>query len=452
MIPVSAPAPSITFCSQACLFTGEHPAEHGLPGNQFFDRFAYPPRHFAFDVGDTLAVDDAVRVFTDSLAAGRLQVPTIYEQLAEIGKSSVVAGNMYAQGASTWIKPSLANIARFTKGGNLFGMSSREYDQDILNRLIAHLQTSGLPDLITMYFMGLDHDSHALGPDRGQMSYLVDHIDPMLSELIAALESHRPLSDFLVALFSDHGQIGVIPDDRHSLKMGFPFDRELGHFFEALGLDVHDFPGEDPACDAVLALNGGLAYVYLQNKTGHWADAPNFARDVLPVGRAFWEAHLEGKYAPEVQGALAGVLIRDVERAGWAAPYEALTPEEAGDPHGSLVPLGDWFAAQPVGLYLDPVNRLNHLASPLAGDIVLISNYADGYYFGSEISGVHGGLHPDDSLATLAYGWPGASLAEWVPMGQAILDAIGARCRAEQGRVPTTADMWIGLQAAISKS
>lgn len=36
--PVST-APSITFCGQSSIFTGAHPEEHGIVGNQFFDRF-----------------------------------------------------------------------------------------------------------------------------------------------------------------------------------------------------------------------------------------------------------------------------------------------------------------------------------------------------------------------------------------------------------------------------
>jgi predicted AlkP superfamily pyrophosphatase or phosphodiesterase len=81
-LPVLAPAPSITFCSQASLFTGAHPGQHGIPGNQFFDRFGSRnqgvPRHYAFDVGDTLAADDAVLVFTQGLASNCLCVPTLY--------------------------------------------------------------------------------------------------------------------------------------------------------------------------------------------------------------------------------------------------------------------------------------------------------------------------------------------------------------------------------------
>jgi hypothetical protein len=58
-----------------------------------------------------------------------------------------------------------------------------------------------------------------------------------------------------VVIFSDHGQIHVKADDKHSLRLAFPFEREIGHLFDALGLDVHDYPGEDPNCDAVVASN-----------------------------------------------------------------------------------------------------------------------------------------------------------------------------------------------------
>ena len=153
-----APAPSITFCSQACLFTGAHPKENGIPGNQFFDRFGQygdgEPRHYAFDVGDTLAADDAVRVFTDGLAARCLQTPTLYEKLKERGWQSVVSGNMYATGAETWLQPSLVDIARFTKGGNLFGLSSKEYDRRILEATTEYLDARGLPEVLTIHFLG----------------------------------------------------------------------------------------------------------------------------------------------------------------------------------------------------------------------------------------------------------------------------------------------------------
>ncbi len=442
-----APAPSITFASQASLFTGAHPKEHGIPGNQFFDRFGDfnkgVPRHYAFDVGDTLAADDAVLVFTHGLAANCLRVPTIYEELAEQGYRSVVAGNMYAKGADVWLKPSLVDIARFTKGGNLFGMSSAEYDGEIIAETIEEIEQNGIPDILTIYLMGLDHESHHHGPDA-QYQHLVEVIDPLLAQLWDALLEAK--SDYapLVAIFSDHGQIKVIADDKHSLRLAFPFEKEIGHLFDALGLDVHDYPGEDPHCDAVVASNGGLAHVYLQNRTGHWADKPEFVRDVLPVAAAFWEAHETGNYASELKNALAGVLVRDVEKDSWDAPYQAFTPQ------GEIISLKEWFALQDPELYLDPVNRIQNLVSGMAGDMLLISNYAEGYYFGAPIEGVHGGLHPDDSSAIFFIGAPGMDAQNWQSTKKNIQTAIQERCQTEDDRQPSTADLYTALQAALN--
>lgn len=440
----TAPAPSITFCSQACLFTGAHPREHAVPGNQFFDRFApqQSPRHYAFDVGDTLAVDDAIMVFTHGLAGERLKASTIYERLAAQGRTSWVVGNMYGRGATTWLKPSLANLGRFIKGyGSFLGMSSAEYDGYMVDRLLDHMEKNPLPDLITLYLMGVDHDSHIYGTEAQLKALTV--VDALIGRVWEAMLP-KARGSILVALFSDHGQIEVIPDDAHSLKIGFPFEREMGHFFDALGLDVHDYPGESPACDAVMALNGGMASVYLHHKTGHWWDKPLFERDILPIGRAFWEAHETGKYAADLRGALAGVLLRDVEQNGWEAPFVALTPA------GERVNLETWFASQPHGRYLDPVNRIHNATNRYSGDIWLISNYAEGYYFGNELTGMHGGLHPEDSQATLSYGWHGVSNAEWSEACDTIQAAIAARCARENGRLPSVVDMLTGIEAIYS--
>jgi hypothetical protein len=179
-------------------------------------------------------------------------------------------------------------------------------------------------------------------------------------------------------------------------------------------------------------------------ESGRWADPPNFEQEVLRVGEAFWAGHTTGRYAADLEGALAGVLVRDAEQAGWGAPFRALTPQ------GELRSLADWFAGQPADIYADPVHRLENLAGPQAGDLLLISNYAGGYYFGGPVSGVHGGLHPEDSFALLAYGWPGVPAGQWEAARTAIEDAIIARCQAEGGRYLSTADMATGLMAVLN--
>jgi len=392
-----------------------------------------------------LEIDDAVSVFTKGLATNCLEVPTIYDRFSDWGWRSVVAGNMYAGGAEYWLKPSLVNLARFTKGGNLFGMSSGDFDNHIVNLSLDHLDTHGPPEIFTLYLMGVDHISHLYGPDA-QMDYLCTVIDPLIGELWDGIKHSNPDASPIVSIVSDHGQIKVEPDEDKSLRLAVPFERELGHFFDNLGLDVHDFPGEDPDCDAVAALNGGIAFVYLRNRRGLWSDPPLFSRDILPVARGFWEAHKTGSYSPELEGALAGVFIRNVELSGWDAPYLAYTPDN------KILPLDDWFrdeihrrGASLSPPWCDPINRLNNLVSPFVGDLLLLCNYAGGYYFGAPMNGIHGGLHPEESKATMVFGFPchrDLSLTNW---RTGVFDEISSRCKAESNRQPSTADLLTGL-------
>jgi len=406
-------APSITFCAQSTIFTGTTPDRHGIAGNQFFDRFGKRsggvPRFYAFDIGDSLAVEDAVTTFTGEIGllgeTLNLEVATLYERATHSGYDSTVTYHMISRGATRWKRPSLVDIARFTKGGGLIGVTAEQYDREMIDQIIADFEHGHRPAVLTAYFMGLDHESHQKGPEA-QMDYLVRAVDPLVGRLVSAMIEHELLEDVLVVVVSDHGQIRVIPDDRHSLRMSFPFDREMGYLFDALGLDVHDLPGESPNCDAVVASNGGMAHVYLQNRAGHWRDRPRFEPDILRVGRAFWEANQTGRYAPDLYGALSMVLARDVERDGWEADYQALTPD------GSLIGITDFLSQHPEIKVVDAVPRLRSLAGPSSGDLLLVSNYDRQFYFGGTTVGVHGGLHPEDSLAVASLAWLGASRSQ----------------------------------------
>lgn len=430
--PVST-APSITFCAQSTIFTGAAPGKHGMVGNQWFDRFGVngnQPRFYAFDIGDTLAVDDAVRTFTGKigLVGSTLSqaAPTLYEYAADHGFSSSVTYHMVSRGASRWIKPKLADIARFTKGSGLVCISAERYDREMMDKTLADLKRGHFTGVQTVYFMGLDHQSHHYGPEV-QQEHLTQVVDPQIGRLVQVLTARGMLQDTLVLVVSDHGQIRVIPDDRHSLRLSFPFDREMGYLFDALGLDVHDVPGEAPNCDAVVGSNGGMAHVYLQNRHGHWRDAPLFESEVLPVARAFWAAHAYGLYAPDFKDALSLVLVRNVEQDGWYASYEALSPE------GQLMPVADYLAAHPEIVTVDAVPRLRQLAGPNSGDVLLVSNYRDGFYFGGTTVGVHGGLHPEDSLAVGTLAWVGASDEQRAYLREVVEGLVRDR-RAAEGR------------------
>lgn len=438
-------APSITFAAQASIFTGQHPGVHSVAGNESFDRLGRisdgHPRHFGFDVGYTLAVDDAVLVFTDGLASRLLnnRTPTLYETASAHGLTSAVAYHMYARGADTWLPPNIVEIARFTKGKGVLGLEAGTYDSGMLDRLIEYLDAGSLPDVLTAYFMGLDHHSHVHGP-ASQPAYLRDVIDPQIGRLLDALEMREGLEDTLFVLVSDHGQIEVVPDDRHSIRLGFPFDRELGHVFEALGLDVHDIPGEDPACDAVMGLNGGLAHVYLQHREARWADPPRYAEDVLPVAEAFRQMNKTGKYEEELWGSLSLILARDAEHEGWRGEYRVYV----GD--GQTRPLADYLAAHPELDYPDAANRIRLATSAMTGDLILVANGREGYYFAAPMVGMHGGLLPGESETVLTFATPDNSPDEiardeiaW--LRETVTSVVTDRCAKEGGREPSVADM-----------
>jgi len=432
--------PSITFAAQASIFTGRHPGVHGIAGNESFDRLGRisdgRPRHFGFDVGYTLAVDDAVRVFTDGLASQLLnrETPTLYETATTRGLTSLVAYHMYARGAGVWLPPNVVEIARFTKGKGVLGLEAGAYDAGMLNRLVEALDAGGPPDVLTAYFMGLDHHSHVYGP-ASQPTYLRDVVDPQIGRLLHGLEIHGMLDGTLFVLVSDHGQIEVVPDDRHSIRLGFPFDRELGHVFEALGLDVHDVPGEDPACDAVMGLNGGLAHVYLQHRASRWAVPPRYEEDVLPVAEAFRQMNETGRYEDELQGSLELILARDAEHEGWQGEYRVYL----GD--GQMQSLPDYLDIHPELDYADPVNRIRLAAGAAAGDLILVAAGREGYYFGAPTTGVHGGLYPEESEVVLTFAYPSGSPDDVAWLRETVAGVVADRCANEGGREPSVADM-----------
>lgn len=439
-MPIVSTASSITFAAQASLITGRHPADHGIAGNQFFDRFGDendPPKFYAFDLGDTLEVSSAVGVFTEKLANRRLQVPTIFDKFAAAGHDAVVATHMYP-GQATWLKPAVTHLARFLKGGNLLGLSPEDFDQATIGHLENYIVANGLPPVMMGYLMGLDFESHHHGP--AYQIHSLQRIDRQIGHLVELIGRHAQ-GPLLTAVFSDHGQISTPDAPDKAVQLGFPFGQELARFFKELNLDVHDYPGEAPDCDAVIALNGGTAAVYLHNKIGRWRAKPDFARDVLPIALAFWEAAQHGRHEPALKNSLDSVLIRNVEQNGWDAPYQALTRE------GEIVPLEQWFADHTQQPAIDPVNRLNRYVNRYAGDLMLVSNLTDGYYFGNPHKGTHGGLHPECSTGTLAFG---SNSPQALAILQRIDHAIHTRCRAENGRHRSVVDLATGLESVIN--
>lgn len=451
-VDATSVSPSITFCAQASIFTGEHPRVHRIPGNDFFDRIGAledgQPRHVGFDVGDTLSVDDAVSVFRNAYADRLLSsdARTIYESAAQAGKESLVMHNMYFRGARTKHHPALFNLFRFFKGFSFLKLTPQRFDHimlDSFEKILSRLDT--VPELFTLYFMGMDSHSHHYGPST-QADYFHNHLDGHLGRLWDTLSSANLIDGTMFVFISDHGQSYTPGDDAHTIRLGFPFDMELSPLFHALDLDLHDIPGEDPNVDAVVGQNGGMAHVYLRHKEGDWERPPRFENDVLRVARAFHELNTEGKYRAELQNTLDTILIRNAEQDGWGADYFVYQPGDV------LQPFEEWVEQHPELNYVDPVNRVRNMQSDMSGDLLLLAQAKRGVYFGKEgHCGIHGSLQAEDSMSTLAFSMPTATPAECDTMRQGITSTIQHRCQQENQRHAAILDMahslrtwWLG--------
>lgn len=440
-------APSITFCCQASIVTGAHPRDHGITGNQFFDRFgriAGFPRHYVYDIGaHRMAFGDTLAVFLNDLASRSLntQIPTLYEIAAQREVQSTTVFHMYGRGATTWIKPGVEDWRNFFTLNEFLGISSQKYDEVMTENALEHLREGHRPGILHLYYWGLDHTSHLKGP-ASQYPYLTEILDPMVGRFLEEIRSMGLMEDSLFVIFSDHGQIEVPEDETHCLQLRFPpFDLGIGHIFRALKRDILDLPGETKV-DCVLSMNGGLAHIYVRPRRRDWSHQPKLARDIMPIAAAFWEATTTGRYYDGLFNALDLILVRNTERDGWNGPYQAYTPQ-------GLVPLAAYMPTRTDLNIIDPIHRLEALSSPNSGDILIFSNYAEGYYFTYPYKGIHGGLHPDDSRALLAYGLPCGAPEQVASLTQAISSAIQTRCQRENGRQPTLADISYGIMAAM---
>lgn len=441
-------APSITFCCQASIVTGTHPREHGISGNQFFDRFGKisgSPRHYVYDIGGhRMAFGDTLQVFLNDLASKSISpnVATLYEIAAQHDVKSTTVFHMYGRGATHWIKPGLEDWRNFFTLNEALGISSEKYDEVMLENALEHLRAGHRPGIFHLYFWGLDHTAHVKGPSS-EYGYLTEILDPMLSRFLTEYREMGLMDDTMFVLFSDHGQIEVYADETHCLQLRFPpLDLGIGYIFRALKRDVLDLPGETKV-DCVLSMNGGLGHIYVRPRLRSWDHAPKLERDLLPIAGAFWEATTTGRYYDGLYNALDLILVRDTERDGWNGPYQAYTP------HG-LMPLEEYLPTRSDLNIIDPIPRLNALSSPNSGDILIFSNYAEGYYFSYPYKGVHGGLHPDDSRALLVYGLPSGSPEQVATLTQKLSSAIQTRCDNESGRKVTLADISHGICAAMN--
>ncbi|KMS57015.1 alkaline phosphatase family protein [Sphingobium cupriresistens] len=204
---VTGVAPTLTYPSHTTLMTGVSPATHGIVANNSFDPTGINQGGWYWYAQD-------------------IKAPTLWEAATKAGLST---GNVHwpvsvaAKGA-TWNLPQIwrtghADDAKLldalatpglkgeleAKVGQPYAMGIDESlpgDQN-RGRFAAALIAAHKPQFLTVYLTALDHEQHEKGPDTPAAKAVLEKIDAIVGDLIAAERKAHP--DAAIALVSDHG-------------------------------------------------------------------------------------------------------------------------------------------------------------------------------------------------------------------------------------------------------
>ncbi len=204
---VTGVAPTLTYPSHTTLMTGVSPATHGIVANNSFDPTGINQGGWYWYAQD-------------------IKVPTLWDAATKAGLST---GNVHwpvsvAAKGVTWNLPQIwrtghADDAKLldalatpglkadleAKVGQPYAMGIDESlpgDQN-RGRFAAALIAAHKPQFLTVYLTALDHEQHAMGPDTPQAKAVLEKIDAIVGDLIAAERKAHP--DAAIALVSDHG-------------------------------------------------------------------------------------------------------------------------------------------------------------------------------------------------------------------------------------------------------
>lgn len=204
---VTGVAPTLTYPSHTTLMTGVSPAKHGIVANNSFDPTGINQGGWYWYAQD-------------------IKVPTLWEAATKAGLST---GNVHwpvsvAAKGVTWNLPQIwrtghADDAKLldtlatpglkanleAKVGQPYAMGIDESlpgDQN-RGRFAAALIAAHRPQFLTVYLTALDHEQHAMGPDTPAAKAVLEKIDAIVGDLVAAERKAHP--DAAIALVSDHG-------------------------------------------------------------------------------------------------------------------------------------------------------------------------------------------------------------------------------------------------------
>lgn len=411
--------PSTTVAAWTSVFTGEPPARSGVPGNEWYER-----RTGRFYAPAPVSLDNkahALRVYSDGLMDSVVRVPTLYE-LANV--RAYASLTHVHRGADLLTIPSPESFGELVVAAARGVTDEREVDREAYARvdgaaaesLVESLEDHGLPDLLTVYFPGVDLYTHrapnALDAER---AYVRDVVDSAIALVLRAYETRGAMEETFVVITADHGHTPTLDDDRHAL--GVEGDDEPPALLRQLGFRVRapslEPDGARADHQAVLAYQGAFAFVYLADRSTcprpgdrcDWRRPPRLGDDVVPVARAFHEANARGAHLPALRGTLDLIFVRTAARS----PSERAALS-VWDGEG-LVPLARYLERHPRPDLPRLQERMQGLVDGRfgdhAGDVLLLARsgeerpIGERFYFSNEYRSWHGSPSRQDSEVPL---------------------------------------------------
>jgi predicted AlkP superfamily pyrophosphatase or phosphodiesterase len=249
--------PTVTYPSHTTIVTGAQPGVHGIVTNR--------PR-------DPLQKNyDGWRWYTEEIA-----VPTLWSAVEAQGRAAALVTWPVTVGAPvTFVVPEYwrsgtpddQKLLRSVSTPGLLDKVALAYPDlwkllvppDIRDRaqfeIAKYLVTQENPDLVLVHVWETDDAQHNHGPRSQESRESFEHVDQLLGELLAALESSPDWSRTTLVVLSDHGFA--------------PMEREirLNALFRERGLVQVDAEGKATSAKVAAIENGGTAYVYVLDPT-----------------------------------------------------------------------------------------------------------------------------------------------------------------------------------------
>jgi len=294
--------PTLTRPSEATILTGVYPLKHGIVSSIWFDRrqvkIVYP-----LSLNQTRVVKILEKTGTD----------TIFDYARKSGKTAMATTTQVAKGLDdgVWVRqsavlwggaffsnlflrghaiPDGAYVDRGTTQGLLRGYLSNPSDG-----LEGHLRSEGdIPDLIVLYYAGLDIATHyprrfkedaVWSIDEIQRWYLAHVLDPEIGKVTAFLKKEGLFENTVFVFISDHGQTKIetrIDDEDFTRRIGNTVCATYCSFDHDLKIAGRGYSPEE--ANIVILPGAATKAIHVKNRqNGDWLSPPRLCKDVKPV-------------------------------------------------------------------------------------------------------------------------------------------------------------------------